>query len=97
MSLILGGHAAIGWGAARNPGYHCCEGQFVYALKGWVELAFETGDILRLQAGESLFIPGGMRHHELRTSDDLEILEVSMPAEMGTMPCERPVGLPSHP
>ncbi len=20
--LLLGGHAAIGWGAARNPGYH---------------------------------------------------------------------------
>src|SRR5215472_10334315 len=77
--------------------YHVCEGQFVYALKGWVELEFETGDRLRLQAGESLFIPGGLRHNELSTSDDLEILEVSVPAAMGTVPCERPAGLPSRP
>jgi hypothetical protein len=46
--------------------------------------------------GESLFIPGGMRHNALRTSDDLELLEVFMPADMGTVPCDRPAGLLSH-
>jgi len=76
---------------------HVCDGQFVYALKGWVERACETGELLCLQAGESRFIPGDMRHYELRTSDELEILEVSVPAEMGTVPCDRPAGLPSHP
>jgi quercetin dioxygenase-like cupin family protein len=91
MSAVTGMTEPTGWH------YHVCDGQFVYALKGWVELEFETGDILRLQAGESLFIPGGMRHNELRTSDDLEILEVSMPADMGTVSCNRPAGLPSHP
>ena len=70
--------------------YHVCEGQFVYALKGWVDLEFETGESIRLKAGESLFIPGGMKHNETATSDDLEILELSVPAEMGTVPCERP-------
>jgi quercetin dioxygenase-like cupin family protein len=91
MSAITGMTAPTGWH------YHVCDGQFVYALKGWVELEFETGERLRLEAGESLFIPGGMRHNELRTSDDLELLEVSMPAAMGTVPCDRPAGLPSHP
>lgn len=91
MSAITGMSEPTGWHD------HVCDGQFVYALKGWVELAFEIGDILRLQAGESRFIPGGMRHHELRTSEDLEILEVSMPADMGTVPCARPAGLPSRP
>ncbi len=90
MSAITGMTEPTGWH------YHVCQGQFVYALQGWVELEFETGERLRLKAGESLFIPGGMRHNEISTSDDLEILEVSIPAAMGTVPCERPEGLPSH-
>ena len=72
--------------------YHLCEGQFVYTLKGWVELEFETGESLRLEPGDSLFIPGGLRHNEIRTSDDVEILEVSVPGELGTVPCEPPAG-----
>ena len=90
MSAVTGMTEPTGWH------YHVCDGQFVYALKGWVELEFETGERLRLAAGESLFIPGGMLHNEISTSDDLEILEVSMPAEMGTVACDRPAGLPSH-
>jgi quercetin dioxygenase-like cupin family protein len=70
--------------------YHTCEGQFIYALKGWVDLEFETGETIRVKAGESLFIPGGLKHNETATSDDLEILELSVPAEMGTVPCEKP-------
>ena len=70
--------------------YHVCEGQFVYALKGWVELEFEDGTNCRLEAGDFVFIPGGMHHNENRTSDDLEILEVSVPADMGTVPVDPP-------
>jgi uncharacterized cupin superfamily protein len=75
--------------------YHVCEGQFVYTLKGWVELEFEDGSSCRLEAGDSVFIPGGMRHNELRTSDNLEILEVSVPADMGTVPVDPPAGRPN--
>src|ERR1700746_1512133 len=75
--------------------YHVCEGQFVYTLKGWVELEFEDGTSCRLGAGDWGFIPGGMRHQEIRTSDDLEILEVSVPADMGTVPVDPPAGRPS--
>ena len=28
--------------------YHECDGQFVYILKGWVDLEFETGEKLRV-------------------------------------------------
>ena len=70
--------------------YHVCEAQFVYILKGWVDLEFETGEQIRVQAGESLFIPGGLRHNEIRTSNDIELLEISTPAEMETVPCEPP-------
>ena len=72
--------------------YHTCDGQFVYTLNGWVELEFEAGETLRLERGDSVFIPGGMKHNELRTSDDVEILEVSVPGELGTVPCEKPAG-----
>ena len=74
--------------------YHVCEGQFVYALKGWVELAFEDGSKCRLEAGDSCFIPGGVKHNEIGASDDLEILEVSLPGEIGTVPVDPPPGGP---
>ena len=75
--------------------YHVCEGQFVYALKGWVELAFEDGSKCRLEAGDSCFIPGGVKHNEIGASDDLEILEVSLPGEIGTVPVDPPPGRPA--
>ena len=84
MTAIEGMTEPTGWH------YHTCEGQFVYALKGWVDLEFETGETIRLGQGESLFIPGGLRHNEIATSEDLEILELSVPAEMGTVPCAPP-------
>jgi mannose-6-phosphate isomerase-like protein (cupin superfamily) len=83
-SAITGMTQPTGWH------YHVCEGQFVYTLKGWVELEFEDGTHCRLENGDSVFIPGGMRHNELATSDDLEILEVSVPADMGTVPVDAP-------
>jgi quercetin dioxygenase-like cupin family protein len=86
MSATAGMTKPTGWH------YHVCEGQFVYVLKGWVDLEFEDGQKLRVQTGESLFIPGGLRHNETATSDTLEILEVSVPADMGTVPCEAPAG-----
>lgn len=70
--------------------YHVCETQFVYILRGWVDLEFEGREPVRLEAGESVMIPGGLRHQEVRTSEDIEFLEVSVPAEMGTKPCEAP-------
>jgi quercetin dioxygenase-like cupin family protein len=84
MSASAGMTKPTGWH------YHVCEGQFVYVLAGWVDLEFEDGQKLRVQTGESLYIPGGLRHNETATSDRLEILEVSVPADMGTVPCEAP-------
>ena len=88
MSATAGMTKPTGWH------YHVCEGQFVYALKGWVDLEFEDGQSIRLQAGESLYISGGLRHNEIATSDTLEILEISVPADMGTVPCDPPEGRP---
>jgi mannose-6-phosphate isomerase-like protein (cupin superfamily) len=70
--------------------YHQCETQIVYVLKGWVDLEFEEEGKIRVSAGDSLMIPGGAKHNETATSDELELLEVSLPADMGTVNCEAP-------
>ena len=81
-------------GMSRPTGwhYHECEGQFIYMLEGWVDLEFEDGRTIRVEKGDSLFIPGYLRHNEIRTSDKMEILEVSSPGQMGTTPCDPPTG-----
>jgi len=72
--------------------YHVCEQQFIYMLKGWVDLEFEDGRKCHLVAGDSMMIPGGLRHNETATADEMEILEISVPAEFGTVPCDPPAG-----
>jgi len=70
--------------------YHTCEMQFVYITRGWIDLEFDRGNVRRLGPGDSVMIPGGLPHQELATSDDLELVEVSVPAEMGTINCDPP-------
>jgi quercetin dioxygenase-like cupin family protein len=84
MKAITGMTEPTGWH------YHTCDGQFVYCLNGWVELEFENAPTVRMEPGDSMYIPGGCVHNELRTSDDVEILEVSIPGELGTVPVDPP-------
>ena len=85
--------ATQGLGRPTGWHYHVCEHQLVYMLKGWVDLEFEDGRKIRLMPGDSLMIPGGLRHNETGTADELELLEVSVPAEMKTVPCDPPAGM----
>ena len=73
--------------------YHVCEGQFVFMLSGWVDLVFENGDEIRVGEGDSVYIPGGLRHNETATSDTFELIEVSVPADLRTEPCDPPDGI----
>lgn len=68
---------------------HLCDGQFVYMLNGWVKLEF-ADRVVTLHAGDSVFIPGGTPHNETGASENFELLEISVPAEMGTRPCDPP-------
>jgi quercetin dioxygenase-like cupin family protein len=58
--------------------------QMVFVLRGWVE--FEYADIgqVRLEVGSSVYQPPGVRHREVRHSEDLEMLEITSPAEFAT-------------
>lgn len=79
-------------GLSEETGWHVhhCEGQFVYMLSGWVDLEFAGGEVIRIKEGDSIFIPGETPHNETGTSEAFELLEVSVPADMGTSPCEKP-------
>ena len=74
--------------------YHTCEMQFVYVLKGTIVLEFEDGTVATFGAGDSFFVPGGVRHNEIYASEDKETLEVSVPGKIGTVNVERPAHLP---
>jgi len=80
-------------GMSKPTGWHVhkCQAQFVYVLSGWVDLEFEDRKV-RVSEGESIMIPGDTPHNETGTSDTLEILEVSVPAQMATEPCDAPAG-----
>ncbi len=84
MEAITGMTEPTGWHV------HHCQAQFIYIIKGWVELEFEDGTRTRLEAGDTAMIPGEMKHNEFGTSDDVEILELSIPGPMGTTPCDPP-------
>ena len=81
-------------GMSQPTGWHrhLCEAQFVYVLEGWLELEFADRPTVRLEKGDSVMIPGGTPHNEIRTADAFEILEVSVPAHMGTELCDPPGG-----
>ena len=70
--------------------YHVCDLQFVYVLKGWVELEFAGGRRERLAEGGAMAIPPGMVHNEIAVSPDFEALEVVAPAKMDTVAVEDP-------
>lgn len=75
--------------------YHVCDVQFIYMLDGWVELEFEGGLIHKLSAGESIYIPSGLKHNETRASQNFELIEIQVPAGMKTVPCDPPEGAKS--
>ncbi|MDD9913574.1 MAG: cupin domain-containing protein, partial [Rhodospirillaceae bacterium] len=79
-------------GRSEETGLHVhhFDWQFVYILEGSVDLECAGGRKERIVAGDSIFIPGDTPHNETATSDEFQILEVSIPADMGTEPCNKP-------
>lgn len=76
--------AVPGAGFSSQPHLHRTQFQLVYVLKGWIEFEYEGQGIVRLVAGDSVHQPPGIRHRERGHSDDVELLEVVMPADFST-------------
>ncbi len=73
---------------SSQPHFHETRFQFVYILKGWIEFEYEEQGIVRLVAGSSVHQPPGIRHREVGHSEDVEMLEIVMPAGFKTQEVE---------
>jgi len=84
----------ISTGVSRPTGwhYHTCDVQFLHMIKGWVKMEFPGEGPMTLEAGDSITIPGGVVHQELCSSDNMELLEVTIPAKIGTVNVDAPEG-----
>ena len=82
----------ISEGTSRPTGwhYHTADVQFLHMIKGWVKMEFGDAGVVTLSPGDSITIPGGTVHQELCSSDDMELLEISVPAKLGTVNVEAP-------
>jgi len=67
--------------------YHDVDFQLVYCLKGWMKAEI-GGRPLDITAGTCWLQPPGVHHTVLGYSDDLELLEIVMPAEFDTVEVE---------
>ncbi|HMN80880.1 MAG TPA: cupin domain-containing protein [Burkholderiaceae bacterium] len=73
-------------GKTVEPQWHSHKAgfQMFFVLNGWIEFEYEDIGRVRMEKGSSVYQPPGIRHRELRHSDDLEILEVVSPADFAT-------------
>ena len=76
--------AAAGKEFSSQPHLHRTTFQLVYVLKGWIEFEYENQGVVRLEAGSCVHQPPNIRHRELGHSDDIEMLEVVLPAGFAT-------------
>lgn len=78
IRAVPGRHAEPRWHR------HALDFQMVWVVRGWVRFEYEdVGEVL-LEAGSSVLQPPGVRHRELAHSDDLELVEITSPAEFAT-------------
>ena len=64
--------------------YHDVDFQLIYCIKGWARSEMD-GQLLEIKAGTCWIQPPGIKHTVLDYSDDLEMLEIIMPAEFDTV------------
>jgi quercetin dioxygenase-like cupin family protein len=63
--------------------------QMIYILKGWIRFTYEGRGEFTFGPGDCCMQPPGIVHNELDCSDDLELLEITSPADFETVALER--------
>jgi len=62
--------------------YHTVGFQLIFCYRGWVDLVYEDqGEPFRLHAGCCVIQPPEIRHRVLFASDNIEVIEIGVPAE----------------
>ncbi|MHA1530226.1 MAG: cupin domain-containing protein [Alphaproteobacteria bacterium] len=67
---------------------HDLDFQMVYVTRGWVVFEYDGQGEVILRAGSCALQPPGIRHREVTHSDDLELIEITSPAEFETVAAE---------
>ena len=66
--------------------HHHVKFQIIYCYKGWVKVVYEDqGPPFVMKAGDCVLQPPHIRHRVLECSDNMEVIEVSSPAEHETL------------
>jgi quercetin dioxygenase-like cupin family protein len=69
---------------------HDLDFQMVYVTRGWVVFEYEGRGEHTLRQGSCVLQPPGIRHREVRHSDDMELIEIISPADFDTHPVATP-------
>lgn len=71
--------------------WHDMTGHFVFVMKGWISFRYDgVADVVTARAGACLSQPAGVTHNVVGRSDDLELVEINMPADFGAFDIETP-------
>ena len=84
IRAVPGKHSSGQWHA------HSLDFQMVYVTRGWVEFEYKDEGKVTLRVGSSVLQPPGIVHREVRHSDDMELVEITSPAEFETTPVDMP-------
>ncbi|MFP4275158.1 MAG: cupin domain-containing protein, partial [Paracoccaceae bacterium] len=62
--------------------FHRVGFQLIFCYRGWVDVVYEDqGPPIRLRAGDCFIQPPEIRHRVLHASDNIEVIEIGVPAE----------------
>ncbi|MBM3522101.1 MAG: cupin domain-containing protein [Alphaproteobacteria bacterium] len=78
---------------AKPTGWHWHDmtGHFVYVLRGWITFRFAgVVEPVTVREGGCLSQPAGVAHNVIARADDLELIEINMPAQYATQDVEVP-------
>lgn len=82
-----GAHVIRAVPGMESPGTwhsHDLDFQMVYVSKGWVVFEYEGQGEHTLRSGSCVLQPPGIVHREVRHSDDMELIEITSPADFTT-------------
>ena len=65
--------------------YHELKFQMVYILKGWIKFEYKGEGVFILSPGDVVYQPPEIHHREIEHSEDLELIEITSPAEFKTI------------
>tara|TARA_B100001123_G_scaffold416342_1_gene517878 strand:+ start:1347 stop:1745 length:399 start_codon:yes stop_codon:yes gene_type:complete len=65
---------------------HVLNLQLIYILSGWVRFEYEGVGEICLRPGDCVHQPPNIPHREISHSEDLELIEITLPADFDTLP-----------